>query len=63
MREMFKNVEGRGALIVIVDPTTKVARGHVAWNVGKGWKVAAGGGFKWEGPRQTSGWLGVEFVW
>lgn len=61
--QAFEGITGRGALLVIVDPTDKVARGHVAAKLGEHWRVAAGAGFVWEGKRKTSGWLGIERVW
>jgi len=62
IREAFQGVVGRGALVWIVHPITKETRGHVAARIGETWKVAAGGGFRWEG-KKADAWFGIEKVW
>ena len=63
IREAFEGVRGRGALVWITHPVDKVTRGHVAAKIGDHWKIAAGGGFTWEGPKRGDGWFGVERTW
>lgn len=53
----------RGALILLVDERS--ARLHVAANLdGKGnWKVAAGGGVPYTGPKKPEGFVGLLGSW
>ena len=61
--------EGKRAAIVVTGNTEdKTARGHFAARVlekdgTERWKVAAGGGFKWEGEKKGHGWLAVQRSW
>ncbi len=63
VEDSFQGVEGRGAAVVIVDPVTNEARGHLAWKINGHWKLATGVGFPWKEPRKTTGWFGIEVVW
>lgn len=66
LREAFDTLprDAKAALVVIGDTDSRRARGHVVANLpGEGWKVAAGGGFAWDGTPRGSGWFGIEKVW
>lgn len=66
LREAFSALpkDAKAALIVIGDTESKSARGHFVANLpGEGWKVAAGGGFRYDGTPRAGGWFAVEKVW
>ena len=50
----------RGAVIVVADETGATA--HLAARFGDHWKVAAGGGWKWD-ERRPTGSVSVELAW
>lgn len=66
LRDAFKALpkDAKAALIVIGDSESKSARGHFVANLpGEGWKVAAGGGFRYDGQPRGDGWFAIEKVW
>lgn len=50
----------RGAVIVVANEQGATA--HLAARIGDHWKVAAGGGFRWD-ERRPTGEVSVEFAW